>query len=64
MFMGITYYMEWLIFSALKHYGNGLKTISLDRYYHPHASWSFPNSSAETWSQNLEMIISKLEGGE
>jgi acetyl-CoA decarbonylase/synthase complex subunit epsilon len=62
MFMGITYYMEWVIFSALKHYGNGLKTISLDRYYHPHASWSFPNLSAETWSQNLEMIISKLGG--
>jgi acetyl-CoA decarbonylase/synthase complex subunit epsilon len=62
MFMGITYYMEWVIFSALKHYGNGLKTISLDRYYHPHASWSFPNLSAEAWSQNLEIIISKLGG--
>jgi acetyl-CoA decarbonylase/synthase complex subunit epsilon len=62
MFMGITYYMEWLIFSALKHYGNGLKTISLDRYYHPHASWAFPNLAAETWSQNLEMIITKLGG--
>ena len=62
MFMGITYYMEWLIFSALKHYGNGLKTISLDRYYHPHASWSFPNLAVETWSQNLEIIITKLGG--
>jgi acetyl-CoA decarbonylase/synthase complex subunit epsilon len=62
MLMGIPYYMEWVIFSALKHYGNGLKTISLDRYYHPQASWSFPNLSAETWSQNLEIIISKLEG--
>jgi acetyl-CoA decarbonylase/synthase complex subunit epsilon len=62
MFMGITYYMEWVIFSALKHYGNGLKTISLDRYYHPHASWSFPNLSVEAWSQNLETIINKLEG--
>ena len=62
MFMGVTYYMEWLIFSALKHYGNGLKTISLDRYYHPHASWSFPNLAVETWSQNLEIIITKLGG--
>lgn len=62
MVMGITYYMEWVIFSALKHYGNGLKTISLDRYYHPHASWSFPNLPAETWSQNLEIIITKLGG--
>ncbi len=62
MFMGITYYMEWVIFSALKHYCNGLKTISLDRYYHPHATWSFPNLSVENWTQNLEMIISKLGG--
>jgi len=61
MFMGITYYMEWVIFSALKHYGGpNLKTISLDRYYHPHASWSFPNITVENWIQNLEIIIEKL----
>jgi len=62
MFMGITYYMEWVLFSGLKHFGQNLKTISLDRYYHPHASWSFPNLSLEDWAQNLEVIISKLGG--
>jgi len=62
MFMGITYYMEWVIFSGLKHFGQNLKTISLDRYYHPHASWSFPNLSIQDWAQNLEVIISKLGG--
>jgi len=61
MLMGITYYMEWVIFSALKHFGGpNLKTISLDRYYHPHASWSFPNMSVENWVQNLKTIIEKL----
>jgi acetyl-CoA decarbonylase/synthase complex subunit epsilon len=62
MIMGITYYMEWVIFSGLKHFGQNLKTISLDRYYHPHASWSFPNLSVEDWTQNLETLIGKLGG--
>jgi len=62
MFMGITYYMEWVIFSGLKHFGQNLKTISLDRYYHPHASWSFPNLPVQDWAQSLEVIISKLGG--
>jgi len=62
MFIGIPYYMEWLIFSGLKHFGQNLKTISLDSHYHPHASWSFPNMSEKDWVQNLEIIISKLGG--
>lgn len=60
MIMGITYYMEWVIFSGLKHFGQNLKTISMDRYYHPQASWSFPNLSIDDWAQNLEVIIGKL----
>jgi len=62
MFMGITYYMEWVLFSALKNFGQNLKTISLDRYYQPHAAWSFPNLSVEDWAQSLEVIIGKLGG--
>ena len=62
MFMGITYYMEWVLFSGLKHFGQNLKTISLDKYYHPNASWSFPNLSNEDWAQSLEIITSKLGG--
>ncbi len=62
MFMGITYYMEWVIFSGLKHFGQNLKTISLDRYYHPNASWSFPNLPTQDWAQNLEVIVTKLGG--
>ncbi len=60
MFMGITYYMEWVLFSGLKHFSQNLKTISLDRYYHPQASWSFPNLSVDDWAQNLEVIVAKL----
>jgi len=62
LFMGITYYMEWVILSSLKHFGRNLKTIALDRYYQPHASWSFPNLSVKDWAQSLELIVNKLGG--
>jgi len=62
LFMGITYYMEWVILSSLKHFGRNLKTVSLDRYYQPHASWSFSNLSVGDWAQSLELIINKLGG--
>ncbi len=61
-YMGMTYYFENILFSSLKHYSQNLKTISLDRYYHPHASWSFPNLPEKDWVQSLEVIISKLGG--
>jgi len=61
-YMGMTYYFENILFSSLKHFSPNLKTISLDRYYHPNASWAFPNLPEKDWAQNLEIIISKLGG--
>jgi len=61
LFTGIQYYMEWLILSGLKHFHSKLKTISLDRFYQPHASWSFPNLSPEEWEKNLKVIEDKLK---
>jgi acetyl-CoA decarbonylase/synthase complex subunit epsilon len=61
-YMGMTYYFENILFSSLKHFSPNLKTISLDRYYHPHASWSFPNLPEKDWVQSLEIIINKLGG--
>ena len=63
LFVGLPYYMEWTILSGLKHYAPNLKTISLDNVYHPHASWSFPNSSTKDWVKNLRAIIEKFEEG-
>jgi len=60
--VGIPYYMEWLILSGLKHFSSGLKTISLDMHYQPHASWSFPNLSVDDWEKNLETIVKELGG--
>jgi len=62
MFMGLPYYMEFVILSALKHYSTGLKTISLDRFYNPHATWSFPNLSVKDWNDNFEIMLNKLGG--
>jgi len=61
LFVGLPYYMTWLILSGLKHFSSNLKTISLDRFYQPHASWSFPNISVEEWRKNLDTIENKLK---
>jgi acetyl-CoA decarbonylase/synthase complex subunit epsilon len=62
LFVGLPYYMEWTILSGLKHFAPNLKTITLDNVYHPHASWSFPNSSTKIWIENLKTIIEKIGG--
>jgi len=63
LFVGIQYYMEWVILSGLKHFSSNLKTISLDRYYQPHASWSFPNISLDEWKENLKIIEKEIKKG-
>jgi len=60
MFMGLPYYMEFVILSSLKHFSTNLKTISLDRFYNPHATWSFPNLSVKDWNESFKIILSKL----
>lgn len=60
MFMGLPYYMDFLIMAGLKHFSENLKTISLNRFYNPHASWSFPNLSVKDWNDGFEIIMKKL----
>ena len=62
LFMGLPYYMGFTILSGLKHFSTNLKTISLDRFYNPHATWSFPNLSVKDWEENFGIILSKLGG--
>jgi len=61
LFIGLPYYMEWLILSGLKHFSKNLKTISIGMHYQPHASWSFPNLSVEDWEENLKAIAEGLK---
>jgi acetyl-CoA decarbonylase/synthase complex subunit epsilon len=56
LFIGLPYYMAWTILSGLKHVATHLKTISIDRYYQPHATWSFPNLTADVWEENLKAV--------
>lgn len=60
--VGYQYYLAWLILSGLKHFSQNLKTVSIDMYYQPHASWSFPNLKIEDWEVNLNRIIESLGG--
>jgi len=62
LFTGIPYQMEWVILSGLKHFAPHLKTICLDRFYQPHATWAFPNVSPKDWRDYLEVIHDKLGG--
>lgn len=61
LFTGLPYYMGWTILSSMKHFSN-LKTITLDRFYQPHATWSFPNLSKKDWNENLNTLLSKIGG--
>jgi acetyl-CoA decarbonylase/synthase complex subunit epsilon len=62
LFMGLPYYMQFVILAGLKHFSTNLKTISLDRFYNPHATWSFPNLPVKDWHESFEMILNKLGG--
>jgi acetyl-CoA decarbonylase/synthase complex subunit epsilon len=61
LFIGLPYYMEFVILSGLKHFSASLKTISLDRYYNPNATWSFPNLTVKDWNESFETMLSKME---
>ena len=62
LFVGMPYYMEWVILASLKHFALHLKAVSLDRYFQPHANWSFPNMSVEEHRKQLKAVLEKLGG--
>lgn len=61
-FIGLPYYMEWLILSGLKNFSSNLQTISLDGFYQPNATWSIPNISSKELRAFFEALILKLGG--
>ncbi len=61
-FVGMPYYMESLVLSGLKHFAPNLTTMTLDNTYHPHASWSFQNTTLDEWASNLKSMTAKFEG--
>lgn len=59
--IGIPYYMSWVLGSGLKSFAPNLKTVSLDRFYQPNYTWSFPNLSIKDWQESLEAIARGVE---
>jgi len=62
MIYGIPYYMEWTLLSAVMNFGTHLTAIALDRYFQPHAKWSFPNMKEKQYHVILDEIL-ELVGG-
>lgn len=62
-FIGFPYYYCWLLLSNLKHFAyNHLKTLSLEPYYQPHATYSLPNNPLiEAWFKFLNNIVIELK---
>lgn len=51
--------------STLKHFAPHLKTMTLCKYYFPHANYSLPNFKKDTdWREFLESLIANLKKGD
>ena len=59
-FLGITYYFASQMMAALKNFAPHLKTISIDRYYHPNAGMTFGNLSKADLLEALKEVIEEL----
>ncbi len=60
-FVGGLYYFQSMMLSTLKHFAPKLKTISIDRFYHPNAQFSLENLSPEKWKEGLDALLKVLE---
>jgi acetyl-CoA decarbonylase/synthase complex subunit epsilon len=60
---GFPYYMEWLMLSGLVNFAPQIRTITLGRYFQPHAAWSFPNLKLKDWQDSLGQLPTLLGGG-
>lgn len=57
---GFSYTLAGLLLSGLKQGAKGMKIISIDPKYHPHATWSYPNMKTESWKIEIEKFIDLL----
>lgn len=60
--IGGVYYFESQMLATLKHFAPQVRTISLDRFYQPNASFSWPNMNMEKWREGLDAMILELGG--
>ncbi|MEM3585990.1 MAG: CO dehydrogenase/acetyl-CoA synthase complex subunit epsilon [Candidatus Jordarchaeaceae archaeon] len=60
-YLGGIYYIQSQSLSTLKHFAPDILTISLDREYQPHASFSFNNLKEDEWKKELEELVNELK---
>ncbi|MEM1546293.1 MAG: CO dehydrogenase/acetyl-CoA synthase complex subunit epsilon [Candidatus Methanomethylicia archaeon] len=60
-FAGLSYQYLSQLLSCIKHFATHLRTICLDRYYHPNADLSFPNLTEEQWIGNLKLLLDNVK---
>lgn len=62
MFLGFRTDLGEQALSTLKHYAPHLKTMTLCKYYYPHANYSLPNfRKDEQWKEFLDKLIANLK---
>jgi len=62
MFLGIRTDFATQALSTLKHYAPHLKTMTLCKYYYPHANYSLPNFRKDVyWKEFFEKLITNLK---
>jgi len=62
MLIGYPYAYEWLLLNHLKHYAPNTKTLSLEPYPQPNATWTFTSLPLSLWYRNicsLEELLKK-----
>ncbi len=65
LFLGLRSDLGEQSLSTLKHYAPHLKTMTLCKYYYPHASYSLPNfRKDEKWKEFLDTVIANLKSKE
>jgi len=62
--IGGVYYFESQMLSTLKHFAPHVRTVSLDRFYQPNATFSFSNMDLDKWKEGLNAMIGELGGRE
>jgi acetyl-CoA decarbonylase/synthase complex subunit epsilon len=62
LYIGGVYYFQSQMLATLKHFAPHIRTVSLDRFYQPNASFSFANMDVEKWREGLEKMIHDLGG--
>lgn len=55
--IGVKYYLLSQLLSSIKHFNPKIRTLSLDPYYQPNASMSFPNLPLSTYKKYLDIMI-------